>query len=177
MAFRQVDQYIVVKGCTIYVGENGKFEQYPIIVDTAEVGLPAISHPTLETQSMGSLECVDQTRINSMQTTITCEPSIIQSKLHGYGVKDYMIKWGQEVKNADGSGFHLVPFVAYIKGVISDDSGNSVNPGSNTTGTVTINTMFYRLLCDGQEIRYIDKLNGVLKINGVDYRSELESML
>ena len=177
MTFRAVDQYILVKGCTIYVGKDGQFEQYPCVVDTAEVGLPAVSHPTSEAQSMGAMEVVDQTRVNAMQTTITCEPSIIQSKLHGYGVKDYMIKWGQEVKNADGSGFRLVPFVAYIKGTPSDDSGHNVQPGNNTTGTITINTTFYRLLCDGQEIRYIDQLNGVLRINGIDYRSELESML
>lgn len=177
MAIKNVDQYIVVKGCTVYVGENGKYEPYPVIVDTAEVGLPAISHPTLESQSMGPMEVVDQTRVNAMQVTITCEPSVIQSKLHGYGLKDYMIKWGQEVKNGNGSGFRLVPFVAYIKGTPSDDSGSTVSTGNNTTGTLTINAVFYKLLSDGKEIRYIDKLNGELRINGIDYRSELESML
>lgn len=175
--FRTVDQLTIVKGCTVYVGKNGKFEQYPIIVDTAEVGLPAISHPTLETQSMGSMECVDQTRVNAMQVTITCEPSVIQSKLHKYGLCDYMIKWGQEVKNGNGSGFRLVPFVAYVKGTPVEDSGNSVQTGSNTTGTLTINAVYYRLLSDGKEIRHIDKLNGILRINGVDYRKELEAML
>lgn len=175
--FRNVDQLITVKGCTIYTGENGKFDQYPVIVDTGEVGLPAITHPTTETQSMGSLETVDQTRVDNMITTISGEPSIVQSKLHGYGLKDYMIKWGQEMKKGDGSGFRLVPFVAYVKGTIREDSGNSVQVGNNTTGTISINTVYYRLVCDGQEIRYVDKLNGVLKINGVDYRSELNSML
>jgi phage tail tube protein FII len=175
--FRTVDQLTIVKGCTVYVGKDGKFEQYPIIVDTAEVGLPSISHPTVEAQSMGSMECVDQTRVNSMQLTITCEPSIIQSKLHGYGLRDYMIKWGQEQKKADGTGFRLVPFVAVCKGIIAEDGGNSVNPGNNTTGTVTVNLTFYKLMSDNQEIRYIDKLNSVLRINGVDYRSELEKML
>ena len=109
--YRPVDQLTIVKGCTIYVGQDGKYEPYPVIVDTAEVGLPAIAHPTIESQSMGPIECVDQTRVNAMQITITCEPSVLQSKLHGYGQKDYMIKWGQEVKKGDGSGFKLIPFV------------------------------------------------------------------
>jgi phage tail tube protein FII len=177
MGFQMVDQLTIVKGCTVYVGENGKFDPIPVVVDTAEVGLPAIAHPTIESQSMGPIECVDQTRVNAMQLTITCEPSIIQSKFHGYGVKDYMIKWGQEVKRADGLGFRLVPFVAYVKGTPSDDSGNTVSVGNNTSGTITINAVYYRLVQDGTVIRYIDKLKGVLQINGVDYRAELEKML
>jgi phage tail tube protein FII len=177
MAYKNVDQLVVVKGCTVYVGKDGKYEQYPIIVDTGEVGLPAISHPTVETQSMGAMEIVDQTRVNAMQLTITCEPSVLQSKLHGYGLKDFMIKWGQEMKKGDGSGFRLVPFVAYAKGTIVEDSGNNVSVGNNTSGTVTVNCVFYKLVSDNVEIRYVDKLNGVLRINGEDYRSELHEML
>lgn len=175
--FRLVDQMLDAKGCTVYEGQNGVYDQYPIIVDTAECGLPAITHPTSESQSMGTIENVDQTRVDNMITTITCEPSIIQSKMHGYGVKDYMIKWGQQMKLGNGTGFRLVPFVAYIKGTIREESGNNVQTGNNTTGTVSINTYFYRLTCDGKEIRYVDKLKGILKINGIDYRAELESML
>ena len=174
---KRPDQYTIVKGCTIYAGKDGKYEPFPVIADTAEVGLPAIAHPTSEVQSMGSMEVVDQTRVNAMTCTITCEPSIIQSKLHGYGEKDYCIKWAQEVKKGDGTGFKLAPFIAYIRGCPADDSGNSVQPGNATTGTLTINVSKYRLLCDGEEIRYIDQLKGILRINGVDYRSELEAML
>jgi phage tail tube protein FII len=177
MGRQMVDQLTIVKGCTVYEGKDGKFNPIPVCIDSAEVGLPAIAHPTIESQSMGPIECVDQTRVNALQLTITCEPSIEQSRLHGYGTKDYMIKWGQEYKKADGTGFALAPFVAYVKGTPVDESGSNVNPGNNTTGTVTVNATYYRLVQNGKVIRYIDKLKGILEINGVDYRAELEKML
>lgn len=175
MAEKMIDVLGQVKGCTVYAAPGGVPEQFPCTVD-AEVQLPQITHPTATMQSMGDMEVADQTRVNAMTCTISCEPSIIQSKLLGYGVQSYVIRWGQEIKKANGD-FDLVSFIAYISGIPSEDTSSSVSPGNNTTGTISINVFKYRLLCDGKEIRYIDKTKGILKINGIDYRAKLNSML
>lgn len=173
--FRQIDQLIHVKGCTVYNAPGGVPEDFPATID-AEVTLPTIEHPTSTMQAMGDTDVVDQTRVNSMVTTISCEAGVISAKLGGYGVKDYVIRWGQEMKQADGS-FRLVPFVAYVSGTPQSDGGVSVQVGNNTTAQLNINTFKYRLLSDGQEIKYVDKLNGILRLNGEDYRAELNKML
>ena len=175
MSGKMIDVLGQVKGCTVYCAPDGIPEEYPATID-AEISLPQITHPTSTMQSMGDMDVADQTRVNPMVTTISCEPGVIQSKLLGYGVQNYVCRWAQEIKKANGD-FDLIPFVAYISGIPSEDVSSTVKPGENTTGTISINTFKYRLLCDGKEIRYVDKTKGILKINGVDYRSKLNSML
>lgn len=175
MSGKMIDVLGQVKGVTVYATKDGVPEEFPCTID-AEVGLPQITHPTSTMQSMGDMDVADQTRVNPMVTTISCEPGIIQSKLMGYGVQSYVLRWAQDVKKANGD-FDLIPFVAYISGIPSEDTSSNVRPGESTTGTISVNTFKYRLLCDGKEIRYVDKTKGILKINGVDFRAKINSML
>ena len=173
--FQQIDQIGVVKGCTVYKVTDGVVEDSPCTLD-AEVSLPQITHPSYTMQCMGDMELADQTRVNAMTTGINCEPSIIQSKLMGKGVQSYVIRWAQEIKRVNGT-FDLVPYVAYVSGIPREDVSATVRPGESTQGTLSIDTLKYRLTENGQEIRYVDRLAGILKVNGVDYRSEINSML
>ena len=173
--FRQIDQYGVVKGCTVYCVTDGVVDDSPCTID-ADVSLPQIAHPSYTMQCMGDMEIADHTRINAMTTGINCELGVIQSKILGKGVRSYVIRWAQEVKRDNGV-FDLVSFVAYISGTPREDVSATVKPGENTTGTVNIDTLKYRLVENGKEIRYIDRLAGILKINGVDYRAEINAML
>lgn len=173
---KQIDILSHVKGCTVYVcDENGIPEAEPVTID-AEISLPQITHPTATIQSMGDMDVPDQTRVNPMTLGIGCELSVIQTKIVGYGVKSYIIRWGQEVKKANGS-FDLVPFIVYASGIPSEDVSVTVRPGENTTGTVNIACLKYRVVVDGEEIRYIDKTQGVLKIGKEDFRAKLNAML
>ena len=173
--FQQIDQYGVVKGCTVYAAPDGIVEDAPCTID-AEVSLPQITHPSYTMQCMGDTELADQTRVNAMTTGINCELSVIQSKLMGPGVRSYVIRWAQEVKQANGV-FVLKAFVAYVSGIPREDVSATVRVGENTQGTLNIDTLKYRLTEDGKEIRNVDKLAGVLRINGEDYRKEINALL
>lgn len=173
--FRQIDIYGAIKGCTVYATRDGVVDESPCTID-AEVTLPQIVHPSYTMQCMGDMELADQTRVNAMTTGINCELSVIHSKLLGKGVQSYVIRWAQEVKRDNGV-FDLVPFVAYISGIPREDVSATVRPGESTTGTINIDTVKFRLVEDGTEIRYVDRLAGILKINGVDYRAEINAML
>ena len=172
---KQIDQVGVVKGCAVYCVNDGVVDEYPCTID-AEVTLPQIVHPTYTMQCMGEMEVADQTRVNSMTTGINCELSVITSKLIGKGVKSYVIRWAQEIKRADGT-FDLVGFAAYISGIPSEDVAVTVRVGESTTGTLNVNTTKYRLVEGDKEIRYVDRLAGILKLNGEDYRSEINALL
>ena len=174
--FKNVDSLGVVRGVTIYKCHDGVPEQFPLIVDTGSISLPQITFPTYSQQMMGDTDVVDQSRVNPMVTGIGGEPSIIQSELHGYGVQEYLCKWAQQQKNEDGS-FKVVGFSAYIAGIPSEDFGSTVQVGEGTQATMNVATLKYRLVCDGQELRHVDKRLGILKINGVDYREEVNRLL
>lgn len=173
--YQQIDILGVVKGCTVYKMIDGVVEDKPCTID-AEVSLPQITHPSYTMQCMGDMELADQTRINAMTCGINCEPGVIQSKLMGKGIQSYVIRWAQEIKRADGT-FELVPYVAYVSGIPREDVSATVRPGDATTGTLSIDTLKYRLTAGDKEIRYVDRLAGILKINGEDYRAEINSML
>lgn len=173
--FRQIDQYGIVKGCALYCVTDGVVDDAPCTID-ADVSLPQIVHPSYTIQCMGDMEVADQTRINAMTTGINCELSVIHSKIIGKGVKSYVLRWAQEIKRENGV-FELVPFVAYISGIPREDVTATVRPGENTTGTVNVDTIKFRLVENGKEIRYVDRTAGILKINGEDYRAEINGML
>lgn len=172
----QVDQLGVIKGVTTYLCRDGIPAQFPIIVDETEISLPQITHPTYTQPMMGDTDMPDQTRVNSMTTGIGAELSILQSKVMGYGVKEYLFKWAQEMKKADGT-FGIVGFSAYIAGIPSEDVTGTVRVGETLIGTVNVSTLKYRLVCDGTELRYVDKRTGILRINGEDYRREVNKKL
>lgn len=175
MALTIIDKLGQVKGCTVYACKSGIPEAVPSTID-AEITLPQIVHPTASIQAMGDLEIPDQSRVNSMSATISCEPSVIQTKLLGYGVQDYVIKWAQEIVKPNGL-VDIVPFAAFISGIPSEDVSSTVNVGSDTKGTISIAVTKYRLTQDGKEIRYVDRIKGVLKIGGVDYRAKVNQVL
>lgn len=171
-----IEQMGVIKGVTGYNVNDGIVEQYPFVEDSAKITLPQITFPTYTMQMMGDAEIADHCRVNAMVTQVECELSILQSKALGPGVREYVFKWAQEMKTKEGT-FRIVPFVAYIAGTVNEDVGATVQVGENTNGTMSINTLKYRLLADGKEIRNIDKRSGKLVINGVDYRAEINKML
>ena len=174
--FKNVDSLGVVRGVTIYKCHDGVPEQFPLIVDTGSISLPQITFPTYSQQMMGDTDVVDQSRVNPMVTGIGCDQSVIQSELHGYGVQEYLCKWAQQMKKEDGS-FTVVGFSAYIAGIPSEDVASTVQVGEGTQATMNVATLKYRLVCDGQELRHVDKRLGILKMNGVDYRSEVNRLL
>lgn len=178
MAWANVDKMGVVEGATVYVKDETTdlWEDFPIAADTMKVTLPQITHPTYTIQMMGDAEISDQCRVNTMTTQFETELSVLESKLLGYGVKEYMIKWAQSMSDKDGN-FKIVPFVAYIAGIPSEDVGSTVQTGENTTGTVTVQTLKYHLIIDNEEVRFVDKRSGKLRINGKDYREQINKML
>ena len=174
--YKNVDALGVVKGVTVYKCHDGVPDQFPLIADTGSISLPQITFPTFSQQMMGDTDVVDQSRVNPMVTGITGELSIIQSELHGYGIQEYLCKWAQQMKKEDGT-FKVVGFTAFIAGIPSEDFGSTVQVGEGTQATMNIATLKYRLVCDGEELRNVDKTLGILKINGVNYREEVNKLL
>lgn len=172
---RAIQKLGAVKADAIYVKVNGVTDPFPAAANV-EVTLPEITHPTYTTQSTGDMEIPDQTRVNSMTTTISAPTGGERIKLSGEGVQEYIIRFALEVEQANGL-FEIRPFTAYISGIIAQRSGQSLTVGDVPSSEITINTFKYRLLEGDKELYNIDKLAGIVRINGVDYRARLNEMV
>ena len=52
-----------------------------------------------------------------------------------------------------------------------------VVPGEATSSEVTIKVTRYQLFVDGKEVHLVDRLAGILKINGHNYSSGVKNLL
>ena len=172
---RAIQKIGAVKADAVYVRRNGVTDPFPAACN-CDVTLPEISHPTYTTQSTGDMEIPDQTRVNPMTTTISAPPGGERIKLAGEGLQEYIIRFALEAETANGM-FEMRPFTAYISGIIAQRSGQSLTVGDVPSSDVTINTFKYRLLEGDKELYNIDKLAGIVRIDGIDYRAALNSMV
>ena len=66
---------------------------------------------------------------------------------------------------------------AFIKGIAKGLPGGDLEIGSAFEGAVTLAVLRYQLYVDGKEVVLIDKLKGILKINGKDYAKSIKSLI
>lgn len=167
--------YGQIKGCTIYPAPDGKPAANPAAIDCT-ITPPVVTFETGTVQMMGSLTVPDQSRIADMSLSITVPVSPYSAKLSGKGLMGYEARWAQEVTDPSGA-IRVVQGVCYISGYVTQIPASAVNPGAEGTADYNVSVVKYRLVVDGKELHNIDRGNGVLIIDGVDYRSDVDKLL
>ena len=66
---------------------------------------------------------------------------------------------------------------AFIRGVPAKVSGGDLTPAESWSGNITISVLRYQLFVDGVEQCLIDKLKGIIKIDGTDYGQSIKNLL
>ena len=66
---------------------------------------------------------------------------------------------------------------AFLSGTIGTIPGISVEPGSASENEISITVTRFQLYINGEEALCIDRLNGICRINGVDYYSDVAALL
>lgn len=61
-------------------------------------------------------------------------------------------------------------------GMIKGFKGGSLEAGSQMEGSVTIETVRYKMECNGEELIALDKLNDVYRVYGKDMLAEINAM-
>ena len=147
----------------------------PVAIDCT-ITPPVVTFETGTVQMMGSLTVPDQSRIADMSLSITVPVSPYSAKLSGKGLMGYEARWAQEVTDPSGA-IRVVQGVCYISGYVTQVPASAVNPGAEGTADYNVSVVKYRLVVDGEELHNIDRAAGVLVINKVDYRSEVDKLL
>lgn len=172
----RIPKHGAIKGCTVYAAPNGVASKTPACIDSS-VTLPQVSFPTNTIQAMGGFDIPDQTRIEPMTCTIGVEAGVESNELIQSGNASYIIRWGQEVTKPDGT-IGLDKWEAFVSGVVASSPAPSLEVGQSGTSDITINVSRYRLVYnDVNELYAIDRIAGILRINGKNLRAPLDAIL
>lgn len=159
----------------------------PIVADTVysdgklvarDVGvtLPEVTPQTADLPAMGTMSMPIWQLIENMETAITkIGVDLGLSALIKPDMKPIEIRFIQTVTDANGN-TKSVGCKAFIKGVPNKIPGIGVSIGENSENEVTIMTTRYNLFADGKEMFLIDRLAGIVRIDGKDY-ADISSML
>ena len=139
--------------------------------------LPSLALQTADLQAMGPLSLPIAGLLENMTMTVT---KIGVDK--GYGSMNKLKKMAVEFRlvqyKAHASGD--VPHIgckAFLNVVPQEIPGINVEVGSATELGGTYTVLRYQLYVDGSEVLLVDRLNQILKINGVDYMADVKKLL
>lgn len=175
MAYRAINKYLTIPGCTVYTAKAGVPSPLPACVD-ADVTLPSIGFPTTTIHNMGSHDVVDQTRVDNLQLTINAPTTLDNIGLVSGGLAEYVIRFAMQVQKPDNT-YYYAGFTAYCMGQVASFGGSSLNVGDAGAGTITINCATYSLKESDKELVRIDRAAGALIIDGQDLRADLNRLL
>ena len=160
----------------------------PIVANTAYVDnklvardvaatLPEVTPTTIDVQAMGTWSLPIWQLLEDMQFSITKVGVDL-------GLRSMMkpeplaleLRFVQTVTDANGITKN-VGAKAFLKGSPASIPGIGVEIGSASENECTYSITRYQLMVDGTEMFLIDRLAGVLRINGKDYASEITNLL
>lgn len=159
-----------IAGSTVY--REGR-----LLARDVTLTLPSITFGIGEYKSMGTLEIPNPTQIDAMELALTkagidqelaclCQP--------GYG--GFECRWAQDIMQPDGT-TALEGCKAFFRAAPKGIPGLSLEVGSVSENEITFAVARYQLYIGGKEVLLADKLNSILKVNGVSYTSKLQSLL
>lgn len=159
----------------------------PVVADTAysegvlvardvALSLPAVTPATADLAAMGTWTIPVWQLIEHMEATINKigldkgMRSLLTPEM-----KAFEFRWVQTVTDANGNTKN-VGCKAFLRGIPTTLPEVGLEVGSATEHAVPISLTRYNLIVDGEEMWLIDRLSGIVRINGKNY-ADLSSML
>lgn len=148
-----------------------------LVAKDVKFALPAITPISGEAQAMGTMEIPAVGLIEAMEATITkVGTDLGLSRMMRLEKQNLEFRWVHNVSYSDGSS-KPEGCKAFIRGVPKSLPAISVEVGANSESDVTLAVTRYQLYVGGVEILLVDRLSQILRINGVDYYSKINSLL
>lgn len=139
--------------------------------------LPEVTPVSVDLQAMGTMSMPVWQLIENMELAITKIGvdlglrSIIKPNM-----KPIECRWVQTVTDANGNTKN-VGCKAFFRGIPNKITGIAVTVGEQAENECTISVTRYGLFVDGEEMFLIDRLAGIVRIDGKDYAGDISSML
>lgn len=147
-----------------------------VVAEDVKFTLPEVTYQTVEHQALGKIE-IPIPLTDAMEAGITYigfDKGLF--KMLGLESKTFEFRYVQNETKKSGEQINK-GCKAFIKGVAKGLPGGDLEIGSSFEGAITIAVMRYQLYVDGKEVVLIDKLKGILRINGKDYAKSIKSLI
>lgn len=160
----------------------------PIVADTVyinntlvakDVGatFPEVTPITADLQVMGTLSIPIWQLLEDMEASITkVGTDMGLSKMVVAETVNAEFRWVHTSTDANGNTKN-VGCKAFFKMIPKLIPGTEFAVGEASENEVTFTVLRYQVFIDGQEAWLIDRLSGIVRINGNDYSSNVNSML
>lgn len=175
---KQIPRYTHVSGVSIYdCDEKGQSSEFPAAIDVS-VNLPSIEFESSDISLMGGMSIPDTTRVSNLQITATLEADNPRTRtLVGPGLKTWCIRWTETILEDTGLQ-SVIGFTVYARGFVTAIPEGSKELGSQATADYAMNCIAINKKDSTNHVHYeIDRGQGVLIIDGVDYRKSINDLL
>lgn len=154
-----------------------------VYVDNALAGrdvaftLPGLNFLTADVQAMGTMAIPIIGQLENMELAITkvgTDKGI--GKMNKLQKQNLEFRWVQNKVKTDGS-METAGCKAFVRTLPTSFPEIGVEMGSATEHENKYGVSRIQLFVDGEEILCVDRLSQILRINGVDYMSKINSLL
>ena len=160
----------------------------PIVADTVyaenvlvakdvEFTLPEVAPIMAEVEVMGVMSLPIWSRLENMEMSVSKIGFDKGLKaLLKPALKPLEFRFPQETVDQNGN-TKLVACKAFVKAMPTTIPGFGVVPGEASSNETAHTVTRYQLFVDGKELFLIDRLAGIVRIDGKDYAKEMNSLL
>lgn len=148
--------------------------------DTKNVKRPDIEYQSDTIKGPGILGEIDMptlAAVSSMSHEIGLRRETVESaSLMAPEIHELEIDWDTDVLNPTSGKIEVSHNKEIIKCLPKSFSPGSIEGNTSEDGTLKVEDLYYKRIQDGKALDEIDKLNGKLMINGVDYTSQISDL-
>lgn len=156
---------------------NTVYVNNAIVAKDVEATFPEVTPVTADVEAMGTMSLPVWQRIEDMQLAIT--KIGIDKGLKSMIKPDTLsleFRFVQDLTDADGI-TKQVGCKAFFKAIPVSIPGIGITAGESSSNETTFTVTRYQLYVDGEEMLLVDRLAGIVKIDGTDYMKTTNSLL
>lgn len=156
---------------------NTVYANNKLVAKDVAITLPEVTPTAVDIEAMGVMSLPLWQRLENMEYTINkIGFDMGLAAMIAVNPTPIECRWVQDVTDANGN-TRQVGCKAFLKGVASVIPGFELTPGEASENEVTHTALRYQLFVDGKEICLIDRIAGIVRINGTDYMKTTNSLL
>lgn len=153
------------------------YSENVLVAKDVEFTLPEVAPVVVDVEAMGTMSVPLWARLDDMEMTVTkIGLDMGLGNMLTPTLKPLEFRFPQEAIDANGD-TKIVPCKAFIKGMNKTVPGIGITPGETSSNDLTYMVTRYQLFVDGKEMILVDRLASIVRINGKDYTSGIQSML
>lgn len=162
-----------ILGCAVYVDDGNT-----LVAENVDVTLPEVTFEQTSIEALGTLSIPVLSRLaGDLDVTINFvgqDEGFVSAVKSGQ--RTFEVRWAQEIVQPNGDtephGYRV-----YFDGILNNIPAFTTAVGEAGQSALTFHCVRYKVVLDGNEVLNVDRIAGILEIQGVDVTKDLKSLL